>query len=222
MSSQSAVSIKVSGIKEAMQALDPKKVVSAGRAALGYTKSSARSKAVQLMTQTWNISKKNLEQTASGKPRIEVSGKVGDDLSAIITFWSGGISLAYFGAKEFRLTVARSKQSAKRMGQKVAKGQKTLIGVRVQTLRGGRVALLRQFFARVKSGGGAGVHLGVFRRDSAGGRYKTGNAKMVESASVGIATMVNQPRVLKPLTEHITDTFNKRFAHELKRQGFSL
>lgn len=201
------ISISVSGDKALMARLDPKKVQSAAKAAIGRTKTSAKTEATKLITRFWNISKSNLETTATGKPRIEVSGRVTDDLKATITFISGGISLVYFGAKEFRLTVARSKQTAQRLGQKYQRGTKELLGIRVQTLRGGRVALLRQFFATMKSG-----HKGVFRRDE-----RSGKTKIIESSAVGIGTMVSQPRVLKPLRLFIFDTFERRMTHELKR-----
>lgn len=214
MPSKEAFSIKIEGVKELMDRLDPRKVQASAKAALGRTKTSAKAEASRLITSVWNISKRNLETTATGKPRIDVSGSVSDDLTATITFWSGGISLAYFGAKEFRLTAARSRQTAKRMGEQYTKGSKMLLGIRVQTMKGGKVALLRQFFATMRSG-----HKGVFRRDKRGGKTKAGNAKIVESSAVGITTMVSQPRVLMPLKRHIADTFNTRLTHELKRRG---
>lgn len=214
MSSKGAVSITLTGVKELMSRLDPKNVVASAKPALERTKSSARTEAVRLITSVWNIKKKDLETTRTGKQRIDVTGRVGDDLTATITFWSGGISLVYFGAKEFRLTAARTRQTAKRMGQKYKAGSRELLGIRVQTLKGGRVALLRQFFATMRSG-----HKGVFRRDRRGGKTKAGNPKITESSAVGIATMVNQPRVLRPLKQHIEETFAKRLTHELKRRG---
>jgi hypothetical protein len=214
MSSPGFVSIKLEGVDKLLKSLDPQKVQGAAKAAIGRTKTSARSEASKLITSVWNIGKRNLETMATGKPRIEVSGGVGNDLSATITFWSGGISLVYFGAKEFRLTAARSRQTARRGGQAYSKGAKTLVGIRVQTLRGGPTAMLRQFFSTMRSG-----HKGVFRRDPAGGKTKAGNARIIESSAVGIATMVNQPRVLPKLKQHILDTFQKRFTHELKQRG---
>lgn len=214
MPSKDAFSIKLEGVKELMERLDPRKVHASAKSAMGRTKSSARAEATRLITSVWNIKKRDLETTRTGKQRIEVSGSVGDDLTATITFWSGGISLVYFGAKEFRLTAARSRQTSKRMGQTYTKGSKTLVGIRVQTLKGGPTAMLRQFFATMRSG-----HQAVFRRDKRGGKTKAGNAKIVESSAVGITTMISQPRVLPKLRQHIQETFIKRLDHELKRRG---
>jgi len=213
MPSPEFISIKLEGLDDLLKRLDHRKVIASAKAAMSRTKSSAKAEATRLITSVWNISKRDLETTATGKPRIEVSGSVGDNLSATITFWSGGISLVYFGAKEFRLTAARSRKTAKHMGQAYTKGSKTLVGIRVQTLKGGPTAMLRQFFATMRSG-----HKGVFRRDPAGGKTKAGNAKIVESSAVGITTMISQPRVLPKLRQHIQETFEKRLTHELQRR----
>jgi len=214
MATKEAFSIKLDGFDELQKRLDPRKVQAAGKAAMGRVKSFARTEAVRLSTGVWNITKRNLETTATGKPRISVSASVTNDLSATITFWSGGISLVYFGAKEFRLAAGRSKQTARRMGIAYAKGSKALVGIRVQPIKGGKVAVLKQFMATMRSG-----HRGVFRRDPAGGRTKAGNAKIVESSAVGITTMISQPRVLQPLKRNIVETLNARITHELKRRG---
>ncbi len=218
MAKQGLVTVKVDVNKAVYASLDPGVVATCAKAAIGRTKASAKAEAVRLITSVWNISRSNLERTGNGNERITVTGTVTDDLKAEITFWAGGISLFYFGAKEFRLTAARSKQQAKRMGKAYTKGTKELLGIRVQVQRGGKVALLRQFFATVRAGKSGGTHIGVFRR--APGRYRTGNAKMIESEAVGIATMVRQPKVMQPLTAFIADTFDKRMRHELARKGF--
>lgn len=210
------ISIRLDGVKELMDRLDPVKVQSAARAALERTKASSKSESVRLITSVWNIKKRDLETKASGGERIKVSGSVGSDLTATLTFYAGGISLVYFGAKEFRLTVARSKQTAKRMGQTYTKGSKTLLGIRVQPLRGGKVDMLRQFIGKVKYGKDkSGVHIGVFRR--------LGKARLpiIESQTVGVTTMIRQPKVMQPLQQFITDTFNKRLVHELQRRGLT-
>ncbi len=219
MANQGMVSISAGSLDDLTASIAPGVVRSAAISALERTKTSARAEAGRLITSVWNISRGNLERTASGRDRITVSGRVSDDLTAEIQFWAGGISLFYFGAKEYQLTAAQTKQTAKRLGKAYKAGNKQRVGIKVQLLRGGKVAMLRQFFARVRYGKGDGVHVGVFRRVP--GRYKTGSAKMIESMSVGIATMVNQPKVLQPLTVFIQDTFAKRMQHELQRRGYA-
>lgn len=204
------VTVEIKGINELMQRLDPRKVQSAARAALERTKTSAKAEAVRQIRQVWNIKKKDLEQKASGAERIKVSGRVGEDLTATLTFYSGGISLAYFGAREFKISARARKAMAAKRGQPYRSGQRT--AVRVQVMKG-KTTTLTQFFGKVKFGKDkSGTHRGVFRRTG------KGRLPIIESQSVGVATMVNQPRVMKPLQQFIADTFNKRITHELKQR----
>ncbi len=214
--------IELKGLKEVEKMLDSRIVASAAKSALERTKTSAKSEAVRLITQRWNISKRNLEYKNSGSERITVSGRVTDDLTATITFYSGGISLAYFGAKEYRMAGGSlrviNRVKSVTAGARSQKKARELVGVKVQVLKG-KTATLRQFFAAVKYGKGNGVHLGVFRPDPAGGRYQTGSRRMIESQSPGVGTMVKHPLVMAPLKNFIYDTFGKRMTHELKRRG---
>jgi hypothetical protein len=214
--------VELKGIDDLMKRLDGRLVTSASKSALERTKTSAKSEAIRLITQRWNISKRNLEYKSSGSERIAVSGRVNDDLSATITFYSGGISLAYFGAKEYRMAggslrvISRSKSVT--AGMRSQKKARDLIRVKVQILKG-KPTTLRQFFAGVKYGKSNGVHIGVFRPDPAGGRYQTGSRRMIESQAPGVGTMVKHPQIMTPLKSFIYDTFEKRMTHELKRRG---
>lgn len=217
------ISIKVEGVNELMQRLDPRKVQSAARAALERTKTSAKAEAVRQIRQVWNIKKRDLEYKASGAERIKVSGRVSDDLTATLTFYSGGISLAYFGAVEYRMAGGLLRRIDRRTGstasKKMQRQAKQMVGIRVQ-VRKGKTTMLRQFFASVKYGKKEpGVTTATFRRDPAGGRYATGTARMIKTTSPGVGTMVSDPKVMKPLERFITDTFNKRITHELKQRG---
>lgn len=205
--------VELKGLPELMKRIDPNKAKSAAKSSLERAKSAAKSEATRLAQKYWNISKRNLEYKASGAERIKVSGRVNDDLTATLTFYSGGISLAYFGAKEFRLTVTQSKATAKRMGQAYRKGSREMVGVKVQ-IQKGKTTTLRQFMTTVKYGKDkSGSHAGVFRR---AGKDRL---PIYESQSVGITTMISQPKIINPLRTFIADTFEKRMVHELTRRG---
>lgn len=206
------ISIKVEGIDALLKTMDPRKVQRAAMRALERTKGQAKTESIRQITKVWNISKRNLEMKASGNPRVQVSGRVNSDLTATITFRSGGISLAYFGARQVMLSKRASKALAVKRGQKY-NGAKMQAGVRVQVMKG-KTTTLRQFFGEVRYGKDkAGVHRGVFRRTG------KGRLPIAESQSVGVATMVAQDRVMTPLRRFIVETFEKRLQHELTREG---
>ncbi|RQW89912.1 MAG: hypothetical protein EHM79_02070 [Geobacter sp.] len=210
------IRIEVKGIKEVLKNLDPKKVDKAAKSALNRVKTQAKTESVRRMSKIWNIKQSDLLKKSSGKDRIETSGYIGSDLTAHIYFMSGGISLAYLGATEFRFkgnTLVKMNRKSSRITRRTAKDR---TGVQVQTLRGGRVTRLRAFFSAVKFGksGAAGYHLGVFSRHKGGGRLPVYERKMIS-----VATMIRKREVLEPLQKFIREKFDERFNHELKRQG---
>lgn len=203
----------VKGLSETQILLDPKNVEKAARFALTRTRDQGKNEAVRLMSSTWNISKKDLTTKASGASRITTSGSIGSDLTANIDFWSGGISLAYFGAIEYKFNRGQMVKTNRKMG-KVMKRARQLPAVQVQAVRGGKTAHLKAFFAAVKYGkaDGGGYHMGVFARHKSGARLP-----IYERKVVGVATMIRQPKVLDPLTAYCQNLFSDRFDHEWKR-----
>jgi hypothetical protein len=203
----------IKGLTETQMLLDPKNVEKAARFALIRTRDQGKTEAVRLMSSIWNISKKDLTTKASGAQRITVSGNIGSDLSTYIYFWSGGISLAYFGAIEYKFNRGQMVKTTRKKGQ-VMKRARQLPGVQVQSWRGGKTAHLKAFFAAVKYGkaDGGGYHMGVFARHKSGARLP-----IYERKVVGVTTMIRQPKVLDPLTIYIKNLFSDRFDHEWKR-----
>ncbi len=203
--------IAMTGYKESCSRLDPRKVQKAAKTALGRAKDSAVPFAAKQISSKWNITQKDLLNKASGHARIQASAKVGDDMTATISFWSGGISLVYFGAVEYRATSAGMVKIGRKGQQAIKRGK---VGVKVQIERG-KTTRLRQFFAGVKYGknGTAGIHLGIFRRLGKD-RYP-----IIQSTVISPATLINRPEILQPLISHVQETFTTRFNHELKRLG---
>lgn len=211
------VNIQLQGIKELMNTLDPAKVHLSIRAALERTKSQVKTESVRQMQKQWNIKKRDLEYKASGAERIKVSGRVNNDLTATITFLGGGISLAYFGAKEYRIKGGQTRVTDRVKSTVKKTTRRDIVGVKVQ-IEKGKTTTLRQWMAAVKYGKGdrVGYHLGVFKPAPGGGRYKTGNRKMIESQSVSIVAMVSRPSVMQPLLQFAGDTLERRVIHELR------
>lgn len=205
------MAMTVSGLKEAMERADPRKVLKAAKLAMSRVQSSTPIEASRLIRGKYNINNINLLNKASGKPRIQVVGKVTDDLTATISFLAGGISLVYFGAVEYRRTSAGMTKRSRKGTTAIKRGK---VGVKVQ-IEKGKTTRLRQFFAGVKFGKGSatGTHLGVFRR------LGKERFPIAESAVISPASMINKPDILKPLTQFVQDTFTTRFEHEMKRLG---
>ena len=196
-----------------LSSFDPKKGEQAARLALTRTRDQGKTESVRLMSDIYNISKKDLTTKASGGERITVSGSIGTDLTAHIYFHSGGISLGYFGATEFK-SIGNQRVRITRKQGKVIKRERQVPGVQVQTKRGGKTAKLKAFFAAVKYGKGAkeGYHMGVFSRHKGGGRLPIYERKMVS-----VATMICNPKVMKPLKTYCQNLYAERFDHEWRR-----
>lgn len=205
------ITMTVSGLKEAMERADPRKVRKAAKLSMSRVQSSTLTEASRLIRGRYNIGQKDLLNKASGNSRIQAVGKVTDDLTATISFLAGGISLIYFGAVEYRRTSAGLTKRGRKGTTAIKRGK---IGVKVQ-IEKGKTTRLRQFFAGVKYGKGAatGTHLGVFRR------LGKERFPIAESSVISPASMINKTDILKPLTQFVQDTFTTRFNHELKRLG---
>lgn len=217
------VRIEVKGIPGILKLLDPKRVDKAAKSALVRVRAQAKTEAVRSMSKIWNISKTDLEKKSSGKPRIQTSGYVGNDLSARIYFMSGGISFVYFGATEFRFR-GNALVKVNRKGSKEGRrGKRDMTGVMLKPLRGGKTTRLKAFFAAVAYGknGAAGYHMGVFSRHKDGRKGSNGKAKIYERKMVSVATMIRKPQVMQPLQKFIQTKWDERIKHELKRQGLT-
>lgn len=203
--------VKMTGEKEIIKRLDPRRIQQAAKSTLNRVKEQAATKSAQLLTGKYNISKKDLLNKASGAARIYVSGAVKDDLTATLSFKSGGVSLIYFGATETKRT-AGGLARVNRKGQTSAK--RGPLGVMVRIERG-KTTRLKQFIASVGygKGGSAGVHMGVFRR-AGKSRYP-----IVQSLVISPATMIRKGDVMEPFKQFVQKAFADRFNHELKRLG---
>lgn len=203
--------ITMTGYKELIARNDPRKVTKAAKLSLSRAADSAVPYAAKIISSRYNIGQRDVLSKNSGNPRIQVSARVTDAMTATISFRAGGISLVYFGAVEYRQTSAGMLKIGRKGQQAVKRGK---VGVKVQ-IEKGKTTSLRQFFAAVKYGknGTAGTHLGIFRRVGKD-RYP-----IIQSTVISPATLINRPEILQPLISHVQETFTTRFNHELKRLG---
>jgi hypothetical protein len=205
-----SMSIKLEGVKEAMEALNPAKVQRAVKMALNDAARAGRTEAGKAIRDKWNV---KAAKIADELKNVRLA--TNDDFTAIIQAKGRPISLAYYGAKEVR-RITRTKRGK----------QKKVRGVTLQVLKGIRVSYPKAFMATMKNG-----YVGVFMNHAdffrtgysyhapTVGKYagKKGRSKIVGMATITIASMFNQPRVQEAAVKKISETWKSRFSHHLNR-----
>lgn len=215
------ITLKLKGAEEAMKALDARLVQRAAASAVGRVKDQTKTDAIRRMVKKYNIKQGDLLNKGSGAERVKVTAFSRDGLTATITFMGGGISLAYFGATDYRLVNGRLTKQTRSKGAAASRKERNKRGVEVSTIRGGKKAALRAFMTGVDYGGSkkkgtgpTGQHIGVFRR------HGKGRLPIVEQKMISVASMIQKEDIFKPLAAFTQKKLDDRFAHELKRFGF--
>lgn len=206
------ITVKLEGLKEALESMDPKRVNRAASTALAKVAKSAVSTCSAEIRQIYNVKKGDLD------PRIKLTPPRADNLTAIITISGRSMSLSYFGAKKLAgaRVISRGKDGLKvAVRKRAAKSQ----GVQVSVLKGKRTQLPQAFMARMKSG-----HIGVFRRipgstmQSRSHYNGTHAEKIAEKAVVSIGYMARSAKVQPVILKKINESWVKIFPHELEYQ----
>ena len=208
------ITVKVEGIKEALEKFDPKVVGKAAVSTMNEVIKSTRTFASDIIRNErgFKILKSDFDK------RVEMKPARMNDLTAVLTVhrisakfgWRTGkdsFALTYFGAKEARRTsVGVTIKSRKGIKKQKRTGMGS--GVTVQVLKGGTVARFpHAFIATMKSG-----HIGVFRRVE--GKAATGKQKIAERKVITLATMFRG--TLPKLREHALQKFKERFPGKLE------
>jgi len=194
------IRVELKGYKEALGVWDGKPVRKAAVSTLKKVAPSARTTASEEIRRVYNVKKSDLD------PRITVRPPQSDDLTAVITISGKGMSLSYFGARQFVVNkvITRGKQGLKVQTRKrSAKFQ----GVAVEVVKGQKTQLRSAFMATMKNG-----HVGVLRRK---GKKRL---PITEKSVVSIASMVQNANVEPVVLQKVQDSWEKTFPHELQRQ----
>jgi hypothetical protein len=193
------VTVKMIGLKEALESMNPAKVTQAASLSLNDAARSGRTEGGREIRARWNVqaSKVNAELK-----NVQFSRR--DDLSAIIQAKGRSISLTYFGAKEVRDTKNGVLTQDRRKG-KLSSRSSAARGVTVQILRGQTTRLPKSFINALKSG-----YIGVFRRVA-------GSRKIVDMSTITIASMFQQERVQERTISAAVAKWKERFAYHLDR-----
>lgn len=213
------ITVRLDGLKEALERYDPAKVRQAAREAISRSADSGKSIVSEEVRKVYNVKKSDLD------PRIRISKPRLNDLTAYITVTGKSMSLSYFGARQItgsRL-ITRSGKNLKR--GKVTRGMRSSgplpAGVSYEVLIGKRKYQSNTFLARVKAGK-TDFHVGVFRRVTGstmksrlGSKGPKHREKISEKAVVSVASMAANLKVLPKVINRITERWQREFPAQL-------
>ena len=202
------LTIKLTGVKEAMETVDPKIVKQSARAAIDRAVKSGKTVASAEIRAVWNVKKADLD------PRIRITPPRMSDLKGVITIGGKGMSLSYFGAKQIMGGTVRSKIGKNIRTSKITRGMMKAgplpSGVMVEVLKGKNTTLLRNAFLSKVSAGKSGSHIGVYHR------LTDKRLPIHEKNVISVATMASRPEVMDKITSRISQQWATEFPRQLQ------
>jgi hypothetical protein len=188
--------VQLKGLEKALMMFDDKIVRKAARMTINEGLTTGRKVARQQICKDWNLKSARVNKELTNFKRSS-----NDHLIAIVQAKGRPISLVHYGAKFKR-------------GKRLKSGRWSKTGgVTVTVERGKKKHYSHAFVAKMANG-----NIGVFERSGQFGRR--GNEKLEKiknRATVTIATMFNQPRVMTPTVSAIDKRLIERFDHHLTR-----
>lgn len=202
------ITIEVKGIKEAMAALDPKMVALAASLAINEASRQTRTEASVAIREKFN-----LPAARVNKEVRNLSMSTRANLTAVIQAKGRPIGLTNFGAKWVRNVGGRAVTTTKTKST-IGKRLTRTGGVTAQIERGKTTRLPNAFIAAGRRGkvDGAGA-LQVFQRRD----LTKGNSQIINRATVTLASMMANDRVMKRLINKASEVIDRRFAYHLDR-----
>ncbi len=198
-------SVKVEGIKEALEKYDPKKVVAAASSAINKTAAQTRTYAARIIREDFNVPAGKVNQFLKVSARSR-----GNDLQAVITGRGMGMALSYFGPKQSGVQVSKKKGFRYTKKAKGSDGRKRGGAVTVEVKKGMRKAVTGDpapFLTIFKSG-----HIAVMQR--------TGDARLPikQLLGPGIGGLFGSRMFVPRIEKFVNDKFAPIFRHELEWQ----
>ena len=190
------LNIKINGLDKALLMLDGKKIViPAARMAVNEAVTTGRAALGREIRKVWN-----LKTTLTRKQITKGQKATNATLASSIRISGGPIDLIHFRAvwRRGRINTTGKKSTMNKRSTKNG-------GVFVTIERGKKTRLPHAFIAR------AGGHIGVFERK---GKIRL---PVMNRASITVASMVLQDRVMIPTVKQISERMNRRFLHHLDR-----
>lgn len=217
------IEIRLHGVDNLLQRLDPRMVNKAIRMSVTETAKAAKAETSERIRAKWNIKKRDLERKFTIR-----SGWSG--FSKTLTIAGDPIGLSYFGAREVRLSrsgvITRKRGKDGSLKTKTGRRTRQQLGVSVEIEKGKRTVLqrswitnARSFAGSMKGGarGGEGVLYGE-RRARVLSRMKDGKRRDIWGPkSISVPSMFRQGKIERAVTDKATDVFNTRFRYHIKR-----
>lgn len=197
------ITIKVTGIEEALEAFSARNVDLALRQSINRAAQSGKSIASEEIRKVYNVKAGDVSQ------RIKVSLARMDRLAATLDISGRPMSLSYFGAKQIAAgrTISKGKDGMLKSAGNARMRAKGPVqqGVMVQVLKGKPTVLRHAFMAQMKKSG----HIGVFRREG------KSRLPIYEKYVVTIPTMVENAKVLPSVVKRIQERLAVEFPRQL-------
>ena len=199
--------VKLEGVEKALQSLDYKKVVRAGKRAITRAANSGKTIISSQIRDKFKIAKSDIDK------KIMVGLRNINNLEGEIEVKGEPISLMYFKPESISGSGIRT-HVTKGVVAKTWTKKKATGGVKVKILKAGRVAILPKSFI---SRGKGGTQL-VFRRMRGVISSRTGREKLAARKLITYPSIVKEPINLSAIRAKIITVLNDRFEHELKQE----
>jgi hypothetical protein len=194
---ESFVSLKIEGLKEALEVLDPKRAQKATASAMKRMIAMVKTEASSVIRDEYAIKKSDLD------PFMKVRPPQWNNLTSNITVTGKPISLMYFAAKQL---TAQNRVISRTQGKQLKRASRTLQqGVTYQILKGQSNNLPHAFIqydSRLK-------RLVVFYRKG------TGRNTIRSVNVVTIASLFANKKTMAAIHTKINDNWQRIFKHEL-------
>lgn len=194
---ESFVSLKIEGLKEALEVLSPKQAQQAAASAMKRMTAMVKTEASSVIREEYAIKKSELD------PFMKIRPPQWNNLTSNITVTGKPISLMYFAAKQL---TAQNRVISQRQGKQLKRASRTLQqGVTYQILKGQTNNLPHAFIqydSRLK-------RLMVFYRKGKG-------RNTIRSVNVvTIASLFANQKTMAAIHTKINDNWQRIFKHEL-------
>lgn len=203
------IKVELKGMDEAIAIYSEKPVKAAIRASIQRIAKTAITAASSGIRDIYNVKKQDLD------PRLRMTMQGTEQ--ATITISGKGMSLSYFGARQFVLnkTITRSRKDGRAtLTTKRRSTMHKFQGVEVEVVKGRRVQLKSAFMAQMRSG-----HIGVMHRWNNGKMMKgKKKAAIGEKGVISIAYMAEKSGVLTMVVNKIQGDWEKVFQQQLAYQ----
>lgn len=198
------IKLKIQGIDEFIKEHDPRKIVLAMHSALNKVSQQAKTRAVKLIGDEFNIQKSRINTFLKITTR-----SAGSNFTAVITGTGMGLSLSLFGARQVGVNINKKLKEFKYNRRAIRSGQLRRGGaVSVEVRRGSRKLVSgdpKPFMTILKSG-----HVAIFQRT---GRDRLPIQKLF---GPGVGGLFQSDKIREEVGHLIDEKFEPLFLADLK------